>query len=101
MTYIGITQPTAEWLLGKKDWLRALYLDLPEIIQAAKLRTAVLAAGPLRAAASDDGRILAVWNPDYLSNTGGEPWGFVRLTGVEGLITEAAPEEVFERCLYV
>jgi hypothetical protein len=101
MTYLAVTQPTAEWLLGKKEWLRALHLDLPDIAEASNLRTAVLAAGPLRAASSDDERILGVWNPDYLSNTGGEPWGFIRLTGPLGLITQGAGEEVLERALYV
>lgn len=102
MTYLGITQPTADWLLAKKDsWLHAIFSDLLELLEKKQLRRTVLLAGPLRLAASQEGRLIAFWNPDYLSNTGTEPWGFIRLSEPTGLLSEQSGPEVLERCVYV
>jgi hypothetical protein len=101
MKYFAITQPTADWLIARKDVLRTLYDSLPHLSEAPELREAVYAAGSFRAAQSDDGRVLSVWNTDYLSSTGAEPWGFIRLSGRAGLLSsEYAADEVFERCIY-
>jgi UvrD/REP helicase N-terminal domain len=102
MDYIATTQPTAEWLLGRSGILRALADELMELAKDEKLTRGIATVGPLRATASKDGRVLAVWHTDYLGSTGAENWGVLALSGPYGLF--AKPEllrEVFERYLHV
>jgi hypothetical protein len=103
MTYFGITQQSADWLLERKrlrDLLHTLLQDDPK--QLDRFRRCELIEGPLRIAGTPDGAVLAVWNVDYLSGTGEESWGFIRLNQPYGLrgYQNISPE-VFERCLYV
>jgi superfamily I DNA/RNA helicase len=66
------------------------------------LSKADFAAGPLRLSATSDGRILAIWNADYISSTGSESWGIFRLNG--NLSIRAKSEigsQVIERFFYV
>jgi superfamily I DNA/RNA helicase len=47
-------------------------------------------------------QLLAIWNRDYLSGTGGEPWGVFKLDGAFALKGEPAiSQQVFERIVYV
>jgi hypothetical protein len=102
MDYLAITQETAEWLLGRPNVRRALAEELRAIARDAKLTKGVAAIGQLRATASPDARVLAIWHADYLGSTGAENWGVLKLSGGVGLFDE--PElipEVFDRYLHV
>ncbi|MBI2391022.1 MAG: UvrD-helicase domain-containing protein [Deltaproteobacteria bacterium] len=94
MDYLAIPQKTAGWLLGKAALLEALAADLPALATNDALRKGVIVAGPLRILASRSGSLLALWNVDYLSGTGAEPWGVVRLSDPFGLLSE--PEIIRE-----
>lgn len=103
MTVLAITQPSADWLLGKVGLLDALHsilLSDPEALRS--LSKGELVEGPFRMSQSPDGQVLAIWNADYLSGTGDEAWGFVDLSEDSGLVTEPGiSREVLERTLYV
>lgn len=100
MNYLAITQLTAKWLIEKKSYLDAVGDELARLSKAEYLTKTVLAIGAIRAAATTDGRLLAVWNRDYLSNKGDESWGVIRLQGAYGLLSNYLPE-VFERELQI
>lgn len=102
MQYLGITQATAQWLLSHSSLIDAVErsLDLTEQIKA--LRITEVVEGPLRISGSSDGRLVALWNADYLTGTGAEDWGFILLRNHFGLLGESSiRREVFERCLHV
>jgi superfamily I DNA/RNA helicase len=103
MTFIAVTQGTAEWLLGKSDVLNAAHDALVTDPQNVKRLSLVeFAEGPFRMSASKDGRVLAVWNSDYLTGTDDESWGFLQLDGMMGLGADATiSHEVLERELYI
>src|SRR5947209_20439039 len=103
MTVLAITQLTADWLLGRTgllDSLHSLLMEPPDDLD--QLRAKELVEGPFRMSQSPDGKVLAVWNVDYLSGTGDEAWGFIELTPPLGLRVEPfISREVLERALYV
>lgn len=101
MEYIAITQATCSWLLANTPLMEALY-NTVSLSDLTGLNQAEFSAGPLRMAGSGDGRILAVWNRDYLSGTGAEAWGIFKLNGSNGI--NSSPQigrQVFERTLFV
>lgn len=101
MEYVGLTRETCSWLLTHPAALSSLSAILIKN-DLRGLSKADFSAGPLRLSASEDHRILAVWNADYLSNTGGESWGIFRLNGPMSVTQheEIAPQ-VMERFIYV
>ncbi len=102
MTYLGVTQQSADWLLERKPLRDLLHVLLREPRQLERFRRSELVEGPLRIAGTPDSRVLAVWNIDYLSGTGEESWGFLRLDQPNGIFGDfSISPEVFERCLYV
>jgi hypothetical protein len=102
MKYLAIPQPTADWLLGRTDLLENLNNSLGQLLDLPDLGAALVAAGSLRACASPDGIVLALWNADYLSGTGDETWGFIRLRSPLSLFDEKGiRSEVFEQCVYI
>ncbi|ONH81354.1 hypothetical protein APZ41_020320 [Roseomonas mucosa] len=101
MEYVGITQETCSWLLTHHEVLGALADTLIQTDLSALSRSD-LALGPLRLSGSEDGKILAIWNTDYLSNTGTESWGIFRLKGSLSISSqEDIASQVIERVLYV
>ena len=101
MKYLAITGPTAEWLLSRVEYRKAVCAALPQLSESTGLSRTVLAVGTLRACASHDTRVLALWNADYLSNVGDEPWAVIRLESPYGLLDIDFVEEAFDRELYV
>lgn len=101
MEYVGVTREACSWLLTHPGVLSTL-ADVLINADLSGLCRADLAAGPLRLSGSEDSRILAVWNADYLSNTGSESWGIFRLEGPLSIKEHRgiAPQ-VIERFLYV
>ena len=98
----GITQSTADWILGKPGLLDQLHHTLVGAPDLATLRNEEFVAGPVRLSASPAGALLVMWHSDYLTGTGDESWGFVQLNGGQGLFSRAdISREVLERCLYV
>lgn len=101
MTYVAITQPTCSWLLSHTHILGALHSALMEENLAA-LSKCEFSSGALRLAGSEDGKVLAIWNRDYLTGTGTEQWGIFKLSGEHGLQKHPnISQPVFERTLYV
>jgi hypothetical protein len=100
MTYLLLTQKTANWLLSNSLYLNAIKKELPNIVAHKALADGVMVVGSLRAAALRES--LCVWNTDYLTGTGYEDWGIITIQGPIGLFTELTIlGEVFERQLYV
>lgn len=101
MEYVGVTRETCSWLLTHPGVLSAL-ADTLINAELSGLSRADLAAGPLRLSGSEDNRIIAIWNAEYLSNTGSESWGIFRLDGALSIKKhpEIAPQ-VIERFFYV
>lgn len=101
MEYVAITQQTCSWLLAHPAVLGAvsdaiLNKDLSGLSQTS------FSAGPLRMAGTEDKRVLAIWNADYLTGTGSESWGILRRAGRMGV--RVKPEigpQVVERIIYV
>jgi hypothetical protein len=99
---LAVTQPTASWLLANTSHLRAVIGAISELAQTTALTRTVLAVGSLRAAMTADVRLLALWNTDYLLNSGEESWAVIQLKAPYGALD--APdvlEEVIERELFV
>ena len=74
MTYLAITQGTAEWIIAKPGVLDALNRALMsghDILDP--LVECELAEGPFRMSA-DANRLVALWNVDYLTGTDEESW---------------------------
>src|SRR5579863_5519662 len=102
MTYIGITQPTAAWLLTRPKLVDKLHQLLMNSREMFGLRHGDLIEGSFRLAGSTDGKLLAIWNADYLTGTGNEEWGFIKTDAPFGILEHPEfSQEVFERCLYV
>lgn len=101
MIHLALTQPTASWILGKAGMIDALHDALVTCADSPLQPGEDFVEGPFRIATSASG-IVAMWNIDYLSGTGDEPWGFIRLHGSNGLSKRLdLSREVFERCIYV
>jgi hypothetical protein len=101
MEFIAITQQTCSWLLAHPDIVAALHgVIVTEHVDS--LRKSEFASGPLRMAGSEDGKVLAIWNREYLSGTGSEAWGVFKLRGAHSLTAQLAiSQQVFERTIYV
>jgi superfamily I DNA/RNA helicase len=101
MSYIAITQGTADWLLGKAGLLDALNdVFVRPDYELEMLKAGEVIEGPFRLAASSDGEVIAVWNIDYLSGTGEEAWGFMKRDGEFGLLRDASLGRAALRRLY-
>ncbi|MER8479536.1 UvrD-helicase domain-containing protein [Mesorhizobium sp. M1163] len=101
MEYVSLTRETCSWLLTHPEALSAL-ADILLNGDLSGLARADLAAGPLRLSGAEDGRILAIWNAEYLSNTGSESWGIFRLEGALSIASHPKiGPQVIERFVYV
>nr|WP_294502116.1 UvrD-helicase domain-containing protein [uncultured Rhodopila sp.] len=101
MEFVAITQPTSSWLLSNTGIMKGIHSALTKA-DLTGLKRAEFSCGPLRMAGSADGRLLAVWNRDYLSGIGTEQWGIFKLEPPHGLLGEISiSEEVLQRILYV
>ena len=103
MRYLCTTQGTADWLIGKGAVLNSLaeilFRDQHSIDALGECE---FVEGPVRVSCSDNAEVIAIWNIDYLSGTGDEMWGFIKLSGEMSLTEDAnICLEVLERCLYV
>lgn len=103
MTYLALTQGTAEWLHGKTGLIDAIRTSLFKGGAAFRpLEESEFAEGPVRMAASKEREVIAIWNTDYLTGTGEEAWGFILLDSEGGLLgKQDISQEVLERCIYV
>ena len=103
MTYLALTQGTADWLQEKKglvDAIRALIFKGGAAFRP--LEESEFAEGPIRIAVSKKREVIAIWNTDYLAGTGEEAWGFILLDSEGGILGEPdISQEVLERCIYV
>src|ERR1700737_372384 len=103
MTYLALTQGTADWLQLKSGVMDAIYEFLTkESPSFRSLQSGDFAEGPFRMAISPKKNVLAIWNTDYLAGTGGEAWGFINLDKDGGVFEQPdIGREVLERCIYV
>lgn len=102
INYLAITSATANWLVLHAGHRKAIDRELRDLASAEALFDTVLVVGSLRAAASRDASLLAMWNTEYLSSSRAENWGFVRLRAPHGLLTQGAvAPAAFERVLHV
>ena len=103
MTFFATTQATASWIIGKSGIVDALHKSFFISDKREALATDTeFVEGPFRVASSGNEDITALWNIDYLSGTGDEAWGFIKIDGAFGI--SSSPQisrEVLERCLYV
>ena len=84
MIYLAITEPTATWL-SERPSLRDALCEILTSDKIAKFSDGDFYEGSIRLAFDADSQVLALWNTEYLSGTGDEPWGFIRLTGPASL----------------
>ena len=103
MTYLAITQGTADWLQGKLGLVDAVHdVVVTKGSELRLLETTEFAEGPVRVAASPGREVIAIWNTDYLAGSGEETWGFILIDSVGGILgVPDISREVFERCLYI
>lgn len=96
--YLATTEQTASWILMRLDVIKRLCDLLVDTDRIKKFVGAELAVGPLRLSGDDQGWILTLWNRDYLSGTGAESWGFIRLKGHDGVASKGSvSQEILER----
>jgi superfamily I DNA/RNA helicase len=102
MNYIGITQPTANWLLTRSGLMDSLHELLTKPESLSELKNGDLVEGSFRLSGSPDGRLLTIWNFDYSTGTGNEEWGFIKHESPLGLLDEPSiSKEVFERSVRI
>jgi len=102
MNYLGITKDTAAWLLDDKRRLDDIYTFVRLRENREKLAKANISNGALKLGSSKEGNLIMLWNSDYLSGTGEEDIGFIKIAGSFGIFEqEDTSYEVFERCLFV
>lgn len=101
MEFFATTQATSAWVLSHPEVEHALVRVLSKLHRLPTLRQAVYVAGPLRMAATADGRVVALWHIDYLGSTGTEPWGLIRLDGHHGAAATGREEEMLRSSLVV
>lgn len=103
MIYFAITRETALWVLGKATLIDSLH----DLIVKHGAGTSIdpsyeFVEGPFRLALSADSKVAGFWNIDYLSGSGDEAWGIIKIAGPGGIrMNQSISREVFERCLYV
>ena len=99
--YLALTQQTCSWLLSHSTTLSVLH-DSIVGDDLRSLAKAEFAAGPLRMAGTADENLVAVWNREYLTGTGFESWGIIKIGGEFGLLANSGiSQPVFERTIYV
>src|SRR5258706_5204793 len=98
--FLALTQGTAEWLIGKTGLIDAIFDHLVAPADAfSDLKEYEFVEGPIRIAVTPDNELGAVWNIDYMTGTGEEIWGFIKIDSDMGLRAEAdIGHEVLERC---
>jgi superfamily I DNA/RNA helicase len=103
MTTLAVTTRIATWLSGKPGLIDSLHQAVANIDSEEGMPPGnEMNEGPYRFARSQDGQLLCMWDTDYLSGTGDEPWGFIELTGAFGILNEETlARVVLERCIYV
>ncbi len=99
MRFIAISQATASWILSHKTIFDALIRTLENLADQPSLKYSVLVAGPIRIASTANGRSITIWNVDYLSSSGNENWGFLRLDGRHGALDAHRFGEMFSSAL--
>jgi len=101
--YLGLTQGTADWLQGKVSLIEALRDILTGSDESREpLQQFEFVEGPVHIAATPNQALTAIWNIDYLSGTGEEAWGFIKLDEAMGLQSHISiGYEVLERSLHV
>lgn len=87
--YLAFTQAASAWFLGHSRELEACTTFLASGFNIPALGKAVLSAGPLRIAASPDNDVLAFWHAEYLSSSGTDGWGYIKLSGKHGALCVA------------
>ena len=99
--YLALTQETCTWLLTHPAALNAI-IDTVINQDLSGLAKADLVVGPLRLSGSEDRRIVAIWNSEFITNNGNESWGIIRLSGALSIAQrpDIAPE-VLERFVYL
>lgn len=101
MEFFATTQATSAWILSHPEIENALVRVLGSLHKLISLRQTVYVAGPLRLAATSDGRVVALWHIDYLGSTGSEPWGLIRLDGRHGAAETGREGEMLRSSLAV
>jgi hypothetical protein len=103
VAYLAVPQQTANWLHTKGGLVQVLVTVLLRPDECiARLNGAEFVEGPWRMVATPDTNLLAVWHSDYLSGTGEESWGFLKISGAESLSSvPSIAYETVERELYV
>lgn len=98
-----MTRGTAEWIIGKSGIIAAI----DEVImqndnEVHSLGDHEFVEGPIRLAHSASDNLTVIWNIDYLSGTGEETWGFIKISGESSLReSPSIRQETLERCMYV
>lgn len=101
--YLALTQGAADWLLPKVGVVECVFRSLADLTsEQSPLEQYDLFLGPLRISMDRSRTVIAVWHVDFVSGTGTEDWGFIKLTGPTSLCSNAQiGREVLERGLYV
>jgi hypothetical protein len=82
MTYLAITQGSAEWLLPKVGLLDSLHSALSDWeLLSNTLKNNDFIEGPIRLSYNSVTDTVFLWNADYISGSGEESWGFVKCNG--------------------
>lgn len=103
MKYLAITRNLADWLLPKVGLISTLHSAIETLGQdGGELRNTDFLQDAIRLSLDEKSGVCALWHTDYVSGSGAEDWGFIRLSGEISLQSEPSiAKEVFERCLYV
>lgn len=93
MQYLAIPRPTIEWLLANPNYKDAVLAELDGICANPAIRKSVLVVNALRFAASrGNPNVLVMWNVEYMTATGAEEWGILRIAQPYGLLGQTLVE---------
>lgn len=101
--YFSVTQGMAEWLLPKVSVVE----EMANCISYFKnnyeqFKGKVIVEGPIKIAFSSDSQLVCMWHQDYISGTGEESLGFIKIDGDLSLTSQQNfIQESLERSLYL
>lgn len=101
--YLALTQGMAEWLLPKIGVIEKLQRVIVAVADDPSLLAgSVFIEGPFRLSCNEEGTLMCLWHADYLSGTGDESLGLIKVNGDHSLTSYPnITREALERSIYL
>lgn len=100
--YLSITRGAAEWLLPKPNLMSTLHDTILSVVNNDSVEDGLFVEGPFRILIDSKKGFVHVWNVDYLSGTGQDSIGFIKIRGNLSIFAHLEfSQESLERSIYL